>query len=270
MPRFTFNNDGLWARPVRLGRSAATWLGARLLNLVYPPRCIHCDVELPPDDDRRSLCSSCCQVLGPETWSGCRRCGARVGNGVVTQDHCPNCDDFQLHFDTVSPLGAYDGELRQVVLKMKRISHEPLSVAMGQLLALRRGAQFAEFRPSMIVPIPMHWRRRLWRGVNSPEILAQSLSHRLRVPAIRGALVRCRHTVPQRDLLPRERFQNVRDAFLLRHPDSVRWKDSHVLLVDDILTTGATCSEAARAFKKAGAAAVAVAVVAKAQGMQDL
>jgi predicted amidophosphoribosyltransferase len=79
-------------------------------------------------------------------------------------------------------------------------------------------------------------------------------------------LVRCRYTNPQKDLLPRERFRNVRGAFRLRRSDRHRWQNSRLLLVDDILTTGATCSEAARILKQSGAAAVAVAVVARADG----
>ena len=269
MLRFAFNNDGLWGRPIRLGRLAATWLGTRLLNLVYPPRCIHCGSELPPDDDRRSLCSNCCLVLGPETWPGCRRCGAIVANGAVTRDHCPHCEGLRLQFDRRLPprgirWGVASGRAQdETDFARAFVGGHGSTPGPTARCSIRRVPTLRDHFHSDAL------RRRLWRGVNSPEILAQCLSHRLRVPTVRGALVRCRHTVPQHDLLPRERFENVRGAFRLRHRDRARWKDSHVLLVDDILTTGATCSEAARAFKEAGAAAVAVAVVAKAQGSQD-
>jgi ComF family protein len=162
-------------------------------------------------------------------------------------------------------LGAYAEGLRQAVVRMKRRSGELLSRAVGQWLAERRGDELAQFRADLIVPVPMHWRRRLTRGANSPEILAQCLGRRLKVPVAR-LLVRRRHTRPQKDLLPRERFQNVRGAFRLRRFARSLPEGSHVLLVDDILTTGATCSEAAGVLKRAGAAAVAVAVVARAQG----
>ena len=77
---------------------------------------------------------------------------------------------------------------------------------------------------------------------------------------------RRRYTSPQKDLLPRERFRNVLGAFGLRRAQRERWRDARVLLVDDIMTTGATCSEVARLLKQAGAAAVAVAVIARADG----
>jgi ComF family protein len=158
----------------------------------------------------------------------------------------------------------YNGELREVVLRTKRLSCEPLATALGQLLAERRGDELAGFRPDLIVPIPMHWWRRFWRGVNNAEILAHCLGRRLGQPVARRLLIRRRPTRPQKDLRPEERFANVRDAFRLRPGEAARCRGSHVLLVDDILTTGATSSEAARMFKRAGAAAVAVAVLARA------
>ena len=263
MTRLAPWKDSRWMWPARRGWSATTRLGATMLNLVYPPQCVHCGSEMEAGDGCPPLCPDCCRLLGPEQWLGCRRCGAVV-EGSPRPQQCPTCRRFGLQFDATSPLGTYDGALRQVVLAMKRLSRSPLSAAVGQLLAERRGAELAQFRPSVIVPIPMHWWRRMCRGVNSAEVVAESVGRRLNVPVARRALVRRRHTAPQRDLSPRQRFLNVRGAFGLRRADPARWKDSHVLLVDDILTTGATCSEAARVLKEAGAAAVAVAVVARA------
>jgi ComF family protein len=180
-------------------------------------------------------------------------------------DRCPACKDFLLKFDSVYPLGRYEGPLRNVVLKTKRSSAEAMSLAVGRLLAMRLGDKIRDFRPDVVAPIPMHWTRRLWRGTNSPELLAECLSRKLGMPVLR-TLRRRRYTSPQKDLPPRERFQNVRDAFALSRWRRQRWKDARVLLVDDILTTGATCSEAAGLLKRAGAAAVAVAVVARADG----
>ena len=107
----------------------------------------------------------------------------------------------------------------------------------------------------------MFWTRRLRRGKNNPEILASCLAKHLGISMRRNALVRCRNTPPQAGLPPSQRFLNMRGAFRVRRPEFV--KNPRVLLVDDVLTTGATCSEAAKVLKKAGAALVAVAVVAR-------
>jgi ComF family protein len=262
---FSATSVSPWCSPLSRLRPAAVWLGKACLGLLFPPRCACCDAELDSDDGRPLLCADCCRQFGPEVFSGCRRCGASIAEGSTTGADCPHCRGVRLHFDGVIPLGAYQGKLREAVLRMKRLSHEPLSVAVGKFLAARRAVDLTQFKPDVIVPIPMHWRRRLGRGINNPEILAECLARHLRVSVARRTLVRCRHTQPQKDLLPKERFRNVRGAFRIRRKDLRRWQGSHVLLVDDILTTGATCSEAASVLKEAGVKAVAVAVVAKAQ-----
>ncbi len=238
--------------------------GRGLLNLALPPRCVRCDDDLSPEAEI-SLCWKCVQTIAPELGACCDRCGAILPKEVLSAPRCPACKDFSLKFDSVYALGRYQGALRELVLKTKRLSAEALSLTVGRLLAGRLGDKLAQFRPDAVLPIPMHWAKRLFRGVNSPELLADCLGRKLGVPVVRS-LVRCRYTGPQKDLLPRERFRNVRGAFRLRRADRQRWRDSRLLLVDDILTTGATCSEAARLLKQAGAAAVAVAVVARADG----
>ena len=195
----------------------------------------------------------------------CGRCGAVLPGEFVPAGQCAACKDFSLEFDAVYPLGRYQGALRELVLQTKRLPAEALSLTIGRLLAQRLGEKLAMFRADAVLPVPMHWAKRFCRGVNSPELLADGLARKLGVPVV-CTLVRCRYTSPQKDLLPRERFRNVRGAFRLRRADRQRWQGSRLLLVNDILTTGATCSEAARLLKRAGAAAVAVAVVARADG----
>ena len=239
-------------------------LGRGLLNLALPPRCLHCDADLPPEAEI-CLCLKCTQAVAPELGPCCHRCGAILPEDFLPAERCPACKDFSLKFDAVYSLGRYQGALRELVLKTKRLSSEAVSLTVGRLLAQRLGEKLTAFRADAVLPIPMHWAKRLLRGVNSPELLAACLGRKLGVPVVRS-LVRCRYTGPQKDLLPRERFRNVRGAFRLRRSDRRRWQDAQLLLVDDILTTGATCSEAARLLKQAGAAAVAVAVIARADG----
>ena len=243
-------------------RRAANDLMRACRDLLYPPRCVHCDADLPDHDRAWLLCGDCLAKLGPAMWHGCRRCGGELLEGRPAPDRCPSCQDTKLWFDSVTPLGGYHAGLRDVVLSMKRTSHDALTTAMGQLLVQRRREHLADVRADMVVPIPMFWGRRLHRGKNSPEMLARCLAESLGVPMRPSILVRLRNTLPQAGLAPSRRFQNVHGAFRVRRPDAVR--GARVLLVDDVLTTGATCSEAARMLKQAGATMVAVAVVARA------
>jgi ComF family protein len=148
---------------------------------------------------------------------------------------------------------------------MKHAAEEPLSAAMGQFLVLQRGGLLATLQPDLVVPVPMYWRQRLVRRTNSPDLLADRLAKFLRVSVLDRVLRRCRDTLPQKSLPPGRRFPNVRGAFRLAAGYDL--KGARVLLVDDVLTTGATCNEAARVLKKEGGAeAVLVAVLARADG----
>jgi ComF family protein len=151
---------------------------------------------------------------------------------------------------------------------MKHRQGETLAAALAELLVRRRQADLEAFRPDLVAPVPMHWWRRLGRGFNSPDVLAQVLARALRVPWAAELLVRRRNTIPQMRLAPKMRFQNLRGALRLRADGAIAGR--RVLLVDDILTTGATCSEAARVLKQADAAWVGVAVLARAEGMDTI
>jgi len=246
-------------------RTGIAGLTAAGIGLLFPPRCVFCDGEiLSRHGHLLRLCTDCLARFGPVSWYGCRRCGGEVSQAIARPERCLHCRGAPLRFDTVVALGSYHAGLHDAVLRMKRPSQDSLSLAIGRLLAERRREALAGLEADLIVPIPMYWSRRLDRGKNSPEMLAACLRKSLEIPVDRRVLVRCRNTYPQAGLPPSQRFKNVRNAFRVSRPDRV--KDACVLLVDDVLTTGATCSEAARMLKQAGAARVAVAVVAGGTG----
>ena len=233
-------------------------------DLLFPPCCVYCGEDLAIHTKSWRLCAVCLDKFGFGDWHGCDRCGGEVPEVRPTSDGCESCRHTRLRFDSVIPLGGYHSGLRDAILRMKRPVHDALSVAMGRLLVERRQERLAGVQADVIVPIPMFWGRRLGRGKNSPELLANCLAKSLAVPMRTTILVRRRNTLPQSGLAPSRRFENVRGAFRVRRPNAV--KGARVLLVDDVLTTGATCSEAADVLKQAGAAMVAVAVVARAEG----
>jgi ComF family protein len=249
-----------WVRGVRTGLGD---LKRSCCDLLFPPRCVCCGEDLTDPRQEWHLCGSCLAKFLPATWHGCNRCGGEIADAGAGSDGCESCRHANLRFDSVIPLGGYHLGLREAVVQMKRPSHDALSVAIGRLLVERQRERLAEFRADVIVPVPMYWGRRLGRGKNSPELLASCLAKSLGVP-MRTILVRRRNTLPQNGLPPSKRFENVRGAFRVRRPNAL--KDARVLLVDDVLTTGATCSEAAHTLKQAGAAMVAVAVVARTEG----
>lgn len=253
----------------RVSAAAGRWattsfhgLGRIYTDLLFPPRCVACSTELPQEHDGVMACARCRQALAPEARPRCPRCAAVTAAKVDPALGCLRCRGSGLRFDAADVLGDYDGLLREAVLRMKRWWDEPVSLAIGELFARRLQDRVVAWDVDVVVPVPMHWWRRLVQGTNSPDLLAAAVARQLGKPLAVGALVRRRLTRPQSRLPPSSRAQNVRGAFRVQR--GCDFSQLRVLVVDDILTTGATCSEMAKVLKQAGAAAVYAAVVARA------
>lgn len=255
----------------RLWRRTAGAGGRFAVDLLFPPRCARCDADLPELTASRHdvlLCEECRRVLAPGPWSGCRRCGAKAPAELPSPPTCTWCEAMRLGMDRSVVLGAYEGKLREAVLRLKRSSEEPLAVALARLFWRSRQKALRRLDVDLVVPVPMHWTRRLVRGVNNPDVLAAEVASKLKVPAADRTVYRCRKTLPQANLTRNKRFRNVRGAFRLGAGYDLR--GARVLLVDDILTTGATSSEIAKLLKEAGVSMVAVGVLARAAGARPL
>lgn len=145
-------------------------------------------------------------------------------------------------------MAPYTGLLREVVLRMKQPNSEALTEVVGALWARQCAPRLQSFAPDLVVPVPLHWTRRWWRGFNQSEILARCLATELRIACRPGVLRRVRRTPSQsHQTSASARRANVRGAFVARTGETVR--NRTVVLVDDVLTSGATASEAARALR---------------------
>lgn len=160
-------------------------------------------------------------------------------------------------------LAAYADEVRTAVLAAKRPGGEILTAGLATLLAGKHAARIADWGIELIVPVPMHWTRRMIRGTSAADGLARGLARALHLP-VRPAIVRARATRMQNELEPAARRANVRDAF--RATAAVAGR--RVLVVDDVTTTGGTLSACRQALVAAGAAAVYAAAVARADAAE--
>ncbi|MBC8355362.1 MAG: ComF family protein [Planctomycetes bacterium] len=173
------------------------------------------------------------------------------------------CRGKRVRFVRAYALGVYGGIVRDAVLQMKQASGESLTLAMGQLLGEDLSRRLVDV-PSHIVSVPTHWTRRIRRNVNCPEILLESVAKRIGVRSY-PKLLRCRRkTSKQGTLLPHERLANVRGAYRVSAGYAIN--GAKMLLLDDVMTTGATANEIAKILRRAGAASVEVAVVARGIG----
>lgn len=167
------------------------------------------------------------------------------------------CRSGMRGFDAAYCYGSYEGILREWIHLYKYSRIQPMARPLGDLLvqAVPPDEQY-----DAIVPVPLHWLRQWRRGFNQSEVLARGLGHRLGLPVI-AALRRVRSTEVQAGLSNTARRRNVAQAFRPRRGRAVDGK--RILLIDDVMTTGATAAACALALKRAGAARVALVTVAR-------
>ena len=226
-------------------------------QLVYPAVCVRCEVLVGCEED---FCPDCAATLTADPHFTCPRCTSTVGEHADVTDGCVRCRGDRFHFDSASRLGLYDGGHRDAILTMKRTTGQQLAECVGRLWARHHADRFRALGVGVVIPIPLHWWRRFRRGYNQAEALSEPVAQLLGIEHRPGWLRRTRTTRQQAQLPESDRRTNVRGAFAVTR--SARLAGKAVLLVDDVLTTGSTASEAARALRQGGAAAVHVAVLA--------
>ncbi|NDC54349.1 MAG: ComF family protein [Planctomycetia bacterium] len=240
-----------WAQ--RWGRQAVRWAGEGG-DLLFPPRCPACRAE---DDLATSgLCERCAREFARDH-ERCPRCGAAAAA-------CRDCRRAAPAWDGLMILGGYADALREAILRVKRPGGEDLARALATLLVEKQRARLEEARLDAVAPVPMHWWRRAQRGTSAAEEIARAVAGRLRVP-VTTVLLRARPTRMQNELPAEERAGNVAGAFRVRG----RLDGRRILLVDDVVTTGATLAACAAASRGAGAAAVHGAALARADRLGE-
>ena len=228
------------------------------LELILPTVCAFCHRRRPPGSHR--LCVECrARLIGREL--RCPICGQSVPESIAWLAKCPGCSLTSPRYDRTFTLGAYRGELRAAVLQLKKIGQEALSRSLAEELAAQIRQQAPGLNIDKIVPIPTFWLRGLIRGINSPDLLAETISRELGAPLARR-LLSCRRKTRKQSTLPlSERRLNVQGAYRVSTGYAI--KGDHVLVVDDVMTSGSTATEVAKTLRSAGAAAVYLAVVAR-------
>jgi ComF family protein len=227
------------------------------VQILYPGACLACGSAT--NEDERDLCTPCRTGLLDDSHPTCPRCASSIGPNLAPADDCPKCRGQSLGFDRAFRLGPYEGGRREIILKLKHSQNEGLAEIVGDLWAAHALEVVRGCGITTVVPVPLHWRRRWSRGFNQSEVLAEAWAKSLQVPLASRWLRRVRSTAMQTSLTPTARRDNVRGAFRAR-PDP-HFRGSVVLLIDDVMTTGATASEAAKALNRAGADRVVVAVL---------
>jgi len=269
--------DTAWRAVVRVLRSTAHTTLDSFSAVLFPADCRVCGLPLA----RFSLlpiCASCWNHLPPQPGPLCDRCGEALSHEpelTTGKSLCRPCRTALPPFEKAVAWGLYRDELRALLHLLKYDGMQPLAKRLGALLADPILAISDLPADLLVVPVPLFAGKRRQRGFNQSEILARGAIHvlRRRRPDLRlhlapDLLARQRATESQAGLTAHQRRENLRGAFVAARPAAVA--NRHVLLIDDIYTTGATARACSQALRRAGAASVHVATVARAQKEEAL
>jgi ComF family protein len=233
--------------------------GRGFLDLLFPPLCVQCRAQVR---DPGNLCATCWSAIRFIDGPSCAICGLPFDIPVFGETRCAACHADEPAFDAARAIMRYDDASRPMILALKHADRLDLAPALSRWLA-RTGRDFIAACDA-IVPVPLH-RGRLWaRRYNQSAELARTLARTCGKSFDPDLLLRTRSTASQGEMPSASaRRRNVSGAFKV--PDKrLAWLAGRsILLVDDVLTTGATVDACARALKKTGAAKVFVAAVAR-------
>lgn len=228
------------------------------LELFYPSRCHLCG-EIA--EVNSVICDACEDKIERIGDNRCDICGKRFEAQYIGSRLCGDCILHKPAFDCVRAFARYKEPMSEMVQRLKYKREFQFLDWMTNALLQVYQREYSGENFALIIPVPLHWRRLLWRGYNQALILAKPLSKKLGIPLAPDILVRTRHTSHQVGLSPAKRKENIKASFRVKNRNLVEGKK--ILLVDDIVTTGVTVDEAAKTLKKSGADRVCVLALAR-------
>lgn len=230
-----------------------------ILNIILPPRCPYCGKIVVLD---HTLCESCFNKLHFITAPYCRICGNPIENeeDAKTGLICAHCSSHKRTIRMVRSALVYDDFSKKTILDFKFYGKVQNACLLAKWM-YAAGSDIFKAQADIIIPVPLSYRRLLRRGYNQSAILAQQLSKQTGIKADVTSFKKVKHTKPQSSLSENARLKNVHNAFKVVKNNNI--KDKHVILIDDVMTTGATLNECAKVLLKAGALSVDALTVAR-------
>lgn len=244
---------------MRSGRRIS-WLADQtsgLLDLFFPRLCPICLLN-PVISTGDLFCSTCQADIHPLPGGCCPRCALPFRARGSTSHLCEDCSRQPPPFRQVVAVGLYQGALKEALLRFKYSAHVELDRPLAALLAA--ALEGSAWQADLLVPVPLHVKKLRQRGFNQALLLTRLLACHLRKPLEKTLLERCSMAHSQQGLSARARRGNLRGAFYCNR----QLAGERLLLVDDVMTTGATLASCSQALLDAGASSVDALVVARA------
>jgi len=223
-----------------------------LVDILMPPACMACKA---PVATPLSLCADCWSALPAISGAHCSSCGIPLSLAYQTETICLGCLNEPPDFHAARSPFLYDGPARLMVLALKN-GREAYASTMAA--AMLRAAEGLAFPGQLVIPVPLHRWRMLSRGYNQAALLARAIARQSGGVLALDTLIRIRPTPRSQGMSRSQRQRNVKGAFRIKPDMRVSLQGAHVLLVDDVMTSGATASACGRALRRAGAATIHV------------
>jgi competence protein ComFC len=225
-----------------------------LIKTFFPTnyKCVICEREIF-NNPKYSICPDCKLEFNR---SFCQKCGTAMDN---MSDYCQDCKEYKPHYAAARSVLVYEGNAQKLIRDYKYGAIKYLSEPLGQLMS----DYFSNlnWKTDLIVPAPMSRERLKERGFNQSLLLAQAVAKNHNIPLKDDILIKIKNTPYQARLTRKERFEQVKGAFVAQ--ENADLKNKKILLIDDVMTTGATCDELSRILLKHKAREVYVLVLAQ-------
>jgi len=227
-------------------------LAQGLKDLIYPNCCAACGVKMAPDKSRRFICIACRDNLERNLPPFCVSCGRHLEGGGVEKNICPACLKVKFNFDRAFSPCRYSGTIKKLIRDFKYTGNDYLEEELaGIMIDFIKEYSLPVPEMDFIIPVPLHKSRLREREFNQAQILSGRIAGEFNKMVLAQVLMRARATKTQAELGPEERLLNVENSFYVTRAELIR--DRNLLLIDDVLTTGATANQAAASLKGSGA-----------------
>ncbi len=227
-----------------------------LVDVLYPPACLLCHTRCVREAGVCGACVAACRRLREPV---CTRCGLPLEAAYDAQVLCRSCRVVPPAFEIARAAWAYTGPIQTAIQQFKYRRHWRIGRWLAEEMVVVAQRELPLEAIDAVLAVPMHWLKRRARGEDPSAVLARCVAGRLEKPYLRRALRKTRWTQTQTSVHGRDRFRNVREAYRA----TGRLEDGRFLLVDDVMTSGATADACARALADAGAGAVSVLTAAR-------
>lgn len=233
-------------------------MGRALLSFLLPPLCIACHRPL---SQSHGVCGDCFKTITFIEKPYCILCAFPLEPFELDDVTCAACTTSPFFFDRLRAPFAYDGTIKDLLMRFKHGDGTDLVLFFARSMVRAAGDVLPDV--DWIVPVPLHWGRLIKRGYNQAGILAAAISKITKIPVMPDGLVRQKSTVSMGHLTSQKRRENIHKAFDVRIKWRPKLQNSNVILIDDVMTTGATVNECVKVMKSFGAGRIDVITIAR-------